>query len=96
MREQYTESIEETMTKAFSRLVAIDSRRWIQFLLDILPRLDDVDFTKLTHMEQQMLNMLQTSMKLLSKRFTMKCVNQHLQEQVIIHMLKQHKFMVNQ
>ena len=61
MREQYTESIEETMTKAFSRLVAIDSRRWIQFLLDILPRLDDVDFTKLSHMEQQMLNMFYTT-----------------------------------
>lgn len=49
------------MTKAFSRLVSIDSRRWIQFLLDILPRLDDVDFTKLSHLEQQMLNMFYTT-----------------------------------
>ena len=61
VKEAYSEPIEETMTKAFSRLVAIDSRRWIQFLLDILPRLDDVDFTELSHMEQQMLNMFYTT-----------------------------------
>ena len=54
-------SLIHILTKAFSRLVAIDSRRWIQFLLDILPRLDDVDFTILSHMEQQMLNMFYTT-----------------------------------
>ena len=61
VREQYSEPIEETMTRAFSRLVAIDSRRWIQFLLDILPRLDGVDLTRLSHVEQQMLNMFYTT-----------------------------------
>ena len=57
MREDFTEPAEEALTKAFSRLVAIDSRRWINFLLDILPRLNDVDFTKLTADEQRLLNM---------------------------------------
>ena len=49
------------MTKAFSRLISIDSRRWIQFLLHILPRLDDVDFTALSPMKKQMLNMFYTT-----------------------------------
>lgn len=61
VHEAYSEPIEETMTKAFSRLVAIDSRRWIQFLLDILPHIADVDFTKLSQLEQQMLNMFYTT-----------------------------------
>lgn len=61
VREAFSESIEETMTKAFSRLISIDSRRWIQFLLHILPRLDDVDFTALSPMEKQMLNMFYTT-----------------------------------
>ena len=46
------------MTKAFSRLAAIDSRRWIGFLLDILPRLDDVDLVRLSEAEKRMLQML--------------------------------------
>lgn len=61
VREVFSESIEETMPKSFSRLVAVDYRRWIQFLLELLPRLDNVDFTKLSHLEQQMLNMFYTT-----------------------------------
>ena len=34
-----------------------DSRRWISFLLDILPRLDNVDFAALTDTEKRMLQM---------------------------------------
>ncbi len=45
------------MTKAFSRLAVIDSRRWIKFLLDLLPRLDDVDFASLPYLEKRMLQM---------------------------------------
>ena len=44
--DDFTEPLEETMTKALARLAVIDSRRWITFLLDLLPRLDDVDFLK--------------------------------------------------
>lgn len=57
VREDFTEPIEDTLTKAFSRLTTIDSRRWLDFLLDILPRLDNVDFDTLPHIYQQMLNM---------------------------------------
>jgi hypothetical protein len=46
------------MTKAFARFAVIDSRRWIGFLLDILPRLADVDFVALPEVEKRMLQML--------------------------------------
>ena len=57
MRDDFSEPAEDVLAKAFSRLVAIDSRRWISFLLDILPRLNDVDFTKLPVEHQRLLNM---------------------------------------
>lgn len=57
VKEDFEEPIEETLTKAFSRIVAIDSRRWISFLLDILPRLDDVDFIALPELQKRMLQM---------------------------------------
>ncbi len=53
----FTEPAEETLTKAFIRIAAIDSRRWITFLLEILPKLDNVDFAALEPMEQRMLQM---------------------------------------
>lgn len=56
-KENFIEVIEETLTKAFSRIVSIDSRRWISFLLGILPRLDDVNFAKLPALEQRILQM---------------------------------------
>ena len=55
--EDFEEPLEETMTKAFARLAVIDSRRWICFLLNILPRLDDVDFATLSDVEKRMLQM---------------------------------------
>lgn len=57
VRDDFAEPAEDVLTKAFSRLCAIDSRRWIGFLLDILPRLDDVDFSALGENEKRMLNM---------------------------------------
>ena len=57
VRENFTEPVEDMLTKAFSRLCAIDSRRWIGFLMDILPRLDNVDFSALEDNEKRMLNM---------------------------------------
>ena len=57
VRENFAEPVEDVLTKAFSRLCAIDSRRWIGFLLDILPSLDDVDFSTLGENEKRMLNM---------------------------------------
>lgn len=55
--DNFEESLEETLTKAFARLASIDSRRWITFLLDILSRLDDVDFARLSDEEKRMLQM---------------------------------------
>ncbi len=55
--EDFSEPLEDTLTKAFARLAVIDSRRWIAFLLDILPRLDDVDFNALPDLQKRMLQM---------------------------------------
>ena len=55
--EDFEEPLEETITKAFARLAVIDSRRWISFLLDILPRLNNVDFAALSDVEKRMLQM---------------------------------------
>ena len=55
--DDFTEPLEETMTKALAKLAVIDSRRWIAFLLDLLPQLDDTDFTALSNLEKRMLQM---------------------------------------
>ena len=56
-REDFNEPLEETMTKALAKLAVIDSRRWIDFLLKLLPRLDDTDFGALPPIERRMLQM---------------------------------------
>ena len=55
--EDFEEPLEDALTKAFARLSVINSRRWIAFLLNVLPRLDDVDFDALTDVEKRMLQM---------------------------------------
>ncbi len=55
--DDFAEPLEETLTKAFARFAVVDSRRWIHFLLDLLPKLDDTDFSKLSPIEQRMLQM---------------------------------------
>ena len=55
--DDFAESLEETVTKALAKLAVIDSRRWISFLLEILPRLDNVDFDKLSDIDKRMLQM---------------------------------------
>mgnify|MGYP000217675953 CR=1 FL=1 len=57
VKPDFDEPAETTLTRAFGRLAALDSRRWISFLLDILPRLDNVDFSTLPPIEQRMLQM---------------------------------------
>lgn len=57
VREEFTERAEEALTKAFSKLVAIDSRRFLRFLLGILPRLAGTDLTLLSPIERRMLQM---------------------------------------
>ena len=59
--EDFAEPAEETMKKAFPRLATIDSRRWIAFLLEVLPRIDDVDVAAMAPVEQRMMQMLYVS-----------------------------------
>lgn len=55
--DDFQEPLEEALTKAMGRLAVIDSRRWIHFLLELLPRLDNVNFAALGELEQRMLQM---------------------------------------
>ena len=55
--EDFSEPLEDILTKAFAKLAVVDSRRWISFLLDILPRLDDVDFAAVSDVEKRMMQM---------------------------------------
>ena len=57
VKADFEESMEAVLTKAMGRLSAIDSRRWIYFLLKILPKLDDTDFGTLSPVEQRMMQM---------------------------------------
>ena len=58
VRADFDEPIgEELAKKALCKLAVLDSRRWITFLLDLLPRLDDVDFSALPAVERRMLQM---------------------------------------
>ena len=55
--DDFAEPLEEVLTKAFARFAVVDSRRWIRFLLDLLPKLDNTDFADLPPVEQRMLQM---------------------------------------
>ncbi|WP_418971896.1 DUF3427 domain-containing protein [Allofournierella sp.] len=55
--EDFNEPLEEILTKAFGRLAVIDSRRWLRFLLELLPRLVEVNFAALGKLEHRMLEM---------------------------------------
>jgi len=53
----FQEPLEDILAKALGRLAVVDSRRWIRFLLDLLPHLDNVDITALSDLERRMLQM---------------------------------------
>ena len=55
--DDFNEPIEDVLTKAFPRLVSIDSRRWIIFLITILNSINDIDFASLSDVEKRMLQM---------------------------------------
>ena len=55
--DDFQEPLEQALTKVMGRLAVIDSRRWIRFLLELLPRLDNVNFAALSELEQRMLQM---------------------------------------
>ena len=53
----FSEPLEDTLTKAFSKFAIMDSRRWISFLLDTLPRIGNLDFNTISDLEKRMLQM---------------------------------------
>ena len=55
--DDFEETTEEAMTKAFTRFASVDSRRWIKFLIKALKNLDNVDFNNLSDIEKRMLQM---------------------------------------
>jgi len=59
--DNFDEPAEETLKKVFVRLVSIDSRRWIKFLLTVLPKLSSLDVSKLSDIEQRMMQMFYVS-----------------------------------
>lgn len=59
VREDFQEEIEAVFTKALSRICAINSRRWINFMLDIFSHIEDINMETLTGAEQRMLQMFQ-------------------------------------
>lgn len=57
IKDDYCEVIEEDLSKAFPRICAIDSRRWIRYLLNLLDQLENTDFSSLNSEESAMLRM---------------------------------------
>ncbi len=57
VRAAFEEPAKEDVTSALIRVAAIDSRRWIRFLLTLLPKLAETDFSALTEEERLMLSM---------------------------------------
>ena len=58
IQEDFHESTEEQVSKVLYRFAAIDSRRWIQFMLDYLPRITDTGIHGMSELEQRMLRMM--------------------------------------
>lgn len=59
VKDEFDEPLEETMRKAFLRICAINSRRWIAYLLEILPKAESINIDCLSDEEKRMLQMFQ-------------------------------------
>ena len=57
VREDFSSECEEAITKGMLRLSSIDSRRWISFLLNILPKIDEISIDDLNFFEIKLLTM---------------------------------------
>ncbi|MCF0145325.1 MAG: DUF3427 domain-containing protein, partial [Eubacterium sp.] len=55
--DDFAEPSEEVLTRAFSKFVVVDSRRWIAFLLEVLPNLNSMDFSAFSDIEKRMMQM---------------------------------------
>lgn len=59
VKEDFQEELENIITKAFSRICSINSRRWILFLLTMLKKDDDSGIETMNGYEKRMLKMFQ-------------------------------------
>ena len=57
VRPNFNEPLEGTLQKAFGRLSVINSRRWIDFLLKILPEIKKTNLNELSDIQKRMLQM---------------------------------------
>ncbi len=57
IREDFAEPLESTLSRSLPRLCAIDSRRWIGFLVKTLPVIEQVCMTDLSENEMRLLQM---------------------------------------
>lgn len=55
--EAYKEPLEEDITKALGKLIAIDSRRWINFLIEYLPNISVDRIKKMSPINRRMMQM---------------------------------------
>ena len=53
----FEEPAEEALSKAMGRFAAVDSRRWIAFLINILKNIDNIDFSMLSDVDKRMMQM---------------------------------------
>lgn len=58
-KKDFDEKLEDVMTKAFARICAIDSRRWIEFLLKYLPDISKYSLADFDDCQIRMLQMMQ-------------------------------------
>ena len=59
VKDEFTEPLEEIFSKAFPRICAIDSRRWIKFLIRVLTEAENIDYDLLSDEKKRMLQMFQ-------------------------------------
>ncbi len=57
--EDYSNQDEDRITKAIRKVSDIDSRKWLNFLLNIMKHLDTAELRDLSNSEEKMLNMFQ-------------------------------------
>ena len=58
VREDFQEPDEVMLTRACKSFVAIDSRRWLHFLIELLAQIDQIETRHFTPVEKRMLQML--------------------------------------
>lgn len=56
-KDDFEEPMEEGFSKILGRFAVVDSRRWIEFLLDILPHLEQLEVSQMSPIEQRMMQM---------------------------------------